>query len=185
MQRAVHVGLWRCNIVFKPAWQRFPARVDHAERGVAVIDGVHDDTDCDQIVDFVNTGILPLHLTIDAVEMLRSPADAGLDARRGELFANDALCVIQRLLSLRLLFAELAADVGIFLRHHIHEGKILHLALDGAHAETMRQRSVDLQRFLGFARAFVWVAVGERTHVVQTVRKFDDHDADIRRNGEK
>ncbi|MPM50584.1 hypothetical protein SDC9_97326 [bioreactor metagenome] len=185
MQRAVHVWFRRSNIVLKPSRQRLPARVDHAQCSVAVVYGVHNDADGDQVVDFVDAGILPLHLAIDAVKMLRASANAGFNARGGKLFANDSLGVVQRFLSLRLLFAKLATDIGIFLRHEIHKREVFHLAFDGAHAEAMRKGSVDLQRFFCFAGAFIRVTVSQRAHVMQTVGELDDDHANIRRDGKK
>ncbi|MPM73412.1 hypothetical protein SDC9_120392 [bioreactor metagenome] len=47
MERAVHVRFWRCDVVFESTRNRFPVCVNHAERGVTVVDGVHDDANRD------------------------------------------------------------------------------------------------------------------------------------------
>ena len=183
MERTVHVWFWRCDIVLKPTRDWLPVCVNHAERGITVVDGIYDDANRNEIVNLVDARTLALHLAVYAVKVLWAAADAAFDTGLVELFANDALCVFQRFRTLRLFFAELLADVRVLLRQQIHEREVFHFALDGAHAETVRQRSVHFERFLCFSNALVGVAICERTHVVQPVRELDDDHANVRRNG--
>ena len=60
-------------------------RVDDAERGVAVADVVDEQADGVHVVDLAELRALALHLLPDAVDVLRSALDVGMDAGRLEL----------------------------------------------------------------------------------------------------
>ena len=64
------------------------------------------------------------------------------------------------------------------------EGEILELPLDLAHAETVGERRVDVERFLCDGAAAFRAQRAERLHVVEAVRQLDQHHADVlgRRN---
>ena len=53
VQGMVHIDLGYGDIVLEAARDLVPQRVDDAQHGIAVRDGVHDDADGDQVVDLV------------------------------------------------------------------------------------------------------------------------------------
>ena len=185
VQRAVHIRFWRGNIVLKPAGERLPACVQNAERGIAVVDRIDNHADCDQIIDFIDAAIDALHLAINAVQMLWPPADGSVDTGLRYLLADALHGIVQYLFAIGTLLLKLAFDVRILIRHEVLKRKILKLALDGAHTKAVRERCIDIQRFLGLAHPLIGIAIGERSHIVQSVGQFDDDHAHIRRNGEE
>ena len=70
MQGLVHVRLRHCNIVFKPSRNRRPFGVNQSQHGIAVFYRIYDDTNGNQIKDFIQLLVLQCHLLVDAVQML-------------------------------------------------------------------------------------------------------------------
>ena len=159
--------------------------MQHTKRRITVIDRINDDTNCDQIIDFIDAAIDSLHLAVDAVQMLRAAADGSMDACVRHLFDDALHGVVQNLFAVGALLLKLAFDIGVFVRHEILERKILELAFDGAHTKAMRKRCIDVQGFFCLAHPFIGVAVGERAHIVQPVGKFNDYHAHISCDGQK
>ncbi len=86
---------------------------------------------------------------------------------------------------LGLLGGDGAFELFVFIRPYIPKAEILKLALDGAHAEAVGQRCVDLQRFFGLADTLFLTAVFQRAHVVQPVRELDDDHPHILGDGQE
>ena len=77
MQRLVHIRLRHGDVVLEPARDRRVHLMDHAEGRVAVLDGLHDDADREEIVDLIQGLALVDHFPVDAEEMLGASADLG------------------------------------------------------------------------------------------------------------
>ena len=82
VQRLVEIGPRNRDEVLDAAGNRAPLVVDHAERGVAVLDRIGDDAQRHQVVDLVDRDLLALEFLEDGV----GPLDAAFDAR-GNAFA--------------------------------------------------------------------------------------------------
>ena len=63
-------------------------RVDRAEGGVAVPDGLHLDPDADEVVDLIELAALHDHLLVDAPQVLRSAGHLGRDVHLGKARAQ-------------------------------------------------------------------------------------------------
>ena len=89
----------------------------------------------------------------------------------------------------RLAFAAQRIDFGGELRVgegiDVAEGEVFELAAQFAHAETVRERSVHVERLASDAALLLRVQVLERAHVVQAVGELDDDHAQIRDHGQQ
>ena len=62
-----------------------PEGVHHTEGVIAVLLGIDDNANGDEIVDLIEGLVLRLHLPVDGVKVLGPPVDFALDAREPEL----------------------------------------------------------------------------------------------------
>src|SRR5690606_32293231 len=70
VDRAVVVLLGRRDIILETARNHRPGRVDRAERGIAVLDGVHDHTEAEDVGKLLERESLGLHLAKDGPRLL-------------------------------------------------------------------------------------------------------------------
>ena len=103
VERLVHVGLGRADIVLEAAEDRAVQVVNDAEHVVAVRHGVDDDAEREEVEHLVHRLILRVHLAVDAVGVLHAAVD---------LEIRDVL-LLQARLDLRL--------------HAVHKGLVLGL----------------------------------------------------------
>ena len=123
--------------------------MDHAERAIAVLDGVGNDAQSEKIVDLVERDFLPLELLIDRVGALH----AGFHARRNALaaqFGFNGLAHSSRYSSLAVRWLSIdVRDLGVGFGIEILECEIFQFAADLAHAEAVGDGGVNFQ---GLAR---------------------------------
>ena len=65
VERLVHILLRHRNIVFEPTRNRFVHLMDDTQRRIAVLDRIHNNADCKQIIDLIDGLALVDHLLID------------------------------------------------------------------------------------------------------------------------
>ena len=153
--------------------------MDQTEDRVAVLHALGDDADRQQVVDLIYARALLLELLVDAVEALDAPLDARFDAMLLELLLQRPFDFFQE------VFAFLAALVDGCLhlleahRVDVAKGEVLELAAHLAHAQAMRQRSVDVQRLLCNGLLAFDTKVLQGAHVVQPVGQLDEDDAHV------
>ena len=75
MQRLVHVGLGRGDIVLEPAGNGAEQIMDVAEHVIAVGDVVYDHTECVEIVPLVDGLVLRAHFAVNGVGVLDAAVD--------------------------------------------------------------------------------------------------------------
>ncbi len=85
----------------------------------------------------------------------------------------------------RALGGHLGDQVAIVVRLEELERQVLELGLDAGHAESMRQRGVDLASLEGDAAPPLRRQVLERAHVVEPVGELDDDDSRVFRDREE
>ncbi len=122
------------------------------ERGVAVLHRVDDDPDADQVVDVVELAALHDHLLVDAPEVLRAPADVGVDVQLVQALAHLGEHLGEVEVALGRAGRHHLVDLGVALGVQRGEGEVLQLLLDLLHAEAVGQRGVDVERLLGDAQ---------------------------------
>ena len=163
-----------------------PQRMHRAERGVAIAHRMRDDAQCHQIVDLGEFLALALHLLVDGPIVLGTAVDL-------EVLQADAVELIgKRLDGLgKVALADLArlshhardALVGIGLQ--VEEGQVLELPLNRAHAQAVGQGRVHVHGLASLKQATILTQGRQRTHVVQTVGKFNDDDTNVLGHGEE
>ncbi len=183
VQRLVHVRLGHGDVVVELPGHRAPQRVHDAEGGVAVLHVVHEHADGVEVVDLGELGALALHLLGDRVEVLRPPADLGVDRDLCELLAQDADGLVDEALARSSPVRQRLDQLAVLLGLEVLEGEVLELPLDLPHAQPMRQRRVDLHRLARDALLLLRRQVLERLHVVEPVGELDDHDPHVLGHG--
>ena len=158
--------------------------MDDADRAVAVLDGIDEDTDAGEVEDLVELLAAAAHLHVDGVEVLDAAVDIGLDARALERLVQELRRFVDVVLAIGAPLRHPSLDLLVLARVQRGEGEVLELPLEVVDAETMRQRRVDLERLLGLLDLLLLAQIAERVHVVQAVAELDEDDADVRRHGD-
>ena len=158
--------------------------MDDAQHRVAVLHGVHQHADGDQIEDLLERLVLKHHLAVDAVEVLGPAVDLVVDVHLLDLVAERADDGADVRLALGALHADLDDQVLIALWIEVAQAQVLELLLDLVDAQAVCDGRVDVQRLLCDALLTLRRLRLERTHIVQPVRQLDEHHADVLAHGE-
>ena len=185
VQRLVHVRLGHGDVVLEAARNLGPHGVHYAQHEVAVLLGVDQNAQRDQIVDLVEGLVLGLHLLVDGVEVLGPAGDLGLDAGLAQPRAQLLGHVGDQALALLALHAHQPHQLLVALGIDVAQRQILQLPLDGVHAHAVGQRRVDVQRLPGDGNLALRLLVLQRAHVVQAVGQLDQHHADVLGHGQE
>ena len=186
VERLVVIDLGHGDIVFKATGHGVPQRVHRAERGVAIAHRMRDDAQCHQVVDLGEFLALALHLLVDGPIVLGTAVDLEVfQANAVELVGErlDGLGQIALTDLARLRHHARDALVGIGLQ--VEEGQVLELPFNGAHAQTVGQGRIHVHGLASLKQATVLTQGCKGAHVVQTVGKLNDDDADVLGHGEE
>ena len=154
--------------------------MNDAERGIAVLDRLRDESKRNEVVDALEVNLLPHQLQMDAVEAL-DPSVERVD-RNLRLVETRAQCLRQLVddafgvLPSRFNFR---AKPFVRLRLEVLERQLFELVLDLAHAEAVGDRGVDVEGFLGDLDSALFREVVQRPHVMETVGELDEDDANV------
>ncbi len=179
VQRLVQIGPGNRYVVLDPARNRFPQVVEDAQDGVAVLDGVGDHPDGDEIEDLIDADLLAPHLVIDAIDPFDAAFQAGRNVVLGELGGDHGLGFFDKILADRAAGFDQGHRVLIGDRVEKAECEVLEFAADARHSEPVRQRRIDLQRLARNALSSVRRQVLQGAHVVQPVGQFHKQDPDV------
>ena len=185
VQGLVKVWLWHGDVVFDAAWHWFPQGMHEAEHDVAILHGVDEDADGDEVVDLIEVFVLVDHLAVDAVEMFWSAGDLVFEVDGVHFpaqIADDFVDVFQAFLALH---GNALNEVVVDLWLEISKREVFELPFELDDTETVCQRRIDLQCFLSDAFLLLWRLETHGAHVVQSVGELDDDDADILRHGDE
>ena len=180
VQRLIHVRLRHRDEVLEPSGQRFPQRMDLAERAVAVLHRSYDHPHRGEVVDLVELPTLLGHLRVDRVEVLGPAGDLGIDPELVELLGQVLPGLVDVALALGPLLGDQSLDLPVLAGMECLEREVLELPLDRVDTEPVRDRGVDVERL---ARLVDLLLLGDRVdrpHVVQAVGELDQDDADVR-----
>ncbi len=150
VERLVHVRLRRGNIILKPVRQRAEHIVDNAEDVIAVVHRVDNDADGVNVIDFIHRTPLNEHFAVNAVDALDAPFEINVrDCERNTL-ADALFRQLDEMLTLAGTQLQPVFDFPISNRVKDAQREILQLLLDGADAEPVRNRRINLHVFTGF-----------------------------------
>ena len=179
VQRLVHVGLRRGDVVLKALGDRGKFVVHDAEHRVALVRGIHDDPHGIDVINLVKVSALHVHLAVDAVDALDPALQKELHALFFQSGLDLFLDVFQKLLPLTLFELEQPLDFLIGNRVQKAQRDVLQFLLDGADTQAVSQRSIDLHRLQRLFPSLILLPVFASAHVVQPVGQFYDDDAHV------
>ena len=159
--------------------------MDNAQYPVAVTHGFHQYADSRQIIDFADILFVAQHFLVNAVKMLGTPLDFRLDARLADFLLNLLNSRINKRLPFLALLLDVLDQIIIFFRFQITQAEVFKFPLDIGNTQTIRQRRINFDGFLGNAFLLVFAHIFERAHIMQTVSQFHHDDADILGHGQK
>src|SRR5579862_3563071 len=187
MKRLVAVLLRHRDIIFEAFGYR---QVDGRNNSVCgktivCIFGIEDDTNCEEIINFIERFAAFDHLVEDAEQMLRT----ALDLERNLRFAESLFNGLNKLLDVRLaLFTfgfELVGNFFVFFGMEIFEREILHLPFHFGDPEPVGEWRVNIDCLFGKPLLLFGRQVFEGAHVMQAVGEFQEHHADVAHHRKK
>ena len=156
-----------------------------AEHIVAIRHRIDNDAYRADVIDFVHRFVLGIHLAVDRIDVLNARRNRILDARLGQFAADAVLDTLEKNLLLLALLFQALDDLVISNRVEDFERQVLQLPLDAAHAQTVRDRRVNLHRFERLIPLFALRKELEGARVVQAVSQLDEDNADILGHGKE
>ena len=156
--------------------------MDGAEGGPAVLLGVDDRPDGDQVVDVVEFLAAHDHLLVDRPEVLRPSGHLGLYPEVGETLFHQLKHLFELLATSGGPQGDHLGDLGKAFGMKGLERKIFELPLDLLDPETMGERGVDVPGLLCDPAPLPLRQRVDRPHVVEAVGELDDEDAPVPRH---
>src|SRR6185437_1798679 len=180
VQRLITVRLRLRDVILDPFLHRSPSVMDDTKCMVAIRNAVDENADSKEIVYLLVWLVAIHHLLVDGPEVLRPARDLDIgDSRarhfRGERFAHP----LDEIVALGALLRNETREVAICICLEMLEGKILQLPAHLRHSETVRQRRVEIARFLPYAATLFFGKRLQRAHVVKPIGQLDDDDARV------
>ena len=186
VQRLVHVLLGSGDVVVELSGDRAPHAVGDAQGGITVSYLVDDHAQGVQVIDvaeFLALGRILLDLVVYRVDALGPAVHVRAQAIVGQLRLEPVGHVGHVGLALGSPGRQHAGNLAVFAFVQMAESQVVQLPLELPDAQAMGQRRVDVQGFLGDAPPLVFGERVQRAHVVQPVREFDEHHADVLGHG--
>ena len=185
VQRPVTVGAGAGDEVLDAPRHRPPQGMNEPEDGVTGGHVLGDDADGQQVVDLVEGDLGALDLLVNGVEPLDAPLHPGLDAVFPQLLDQSVFYAAQKLLALDAAGLHGRSHLLVAHRVGVAKGQVLEFAAHLAHAQPVRQRSVDLLGLAGDGLPAVRLQVLQGAHVVQAVSQLDEHHAHVLHHGQQ
>ena len=180
VQALVAVGLGGGNVVAEALVNGHVLVVHHAQGEVAVLHLVHQDAHGEEVQDLLEGLLALVDFAPDGIEVLGAAENAEvLQAVVRQALAQWSHGLLDDLLALLALQLDLLHQFLIEVRLQHFQAQILQLPLDGAHAETVGQWSVDLQGLTGDALGLLGLQAVQGAHVVQAVGELHEDHADV------
>ena len=154
----------------------------HADRRVAIVDGLYQHADAHQVEDLVEVVTTHGHLLVDRPVVLRPSHHLGGDAVGGKLSLQHVGDLPQRPVAGRRVVRDHAHNLLVLLRLQDGESQVFQLPLHTRHAQAVRQRGDDVERFLRLLRLLLRRQKAHGPHVVQAISHLDHQHARILRH---
>ena len=179
MQRLIHIGFRHCDIIFESAGDRLVHLMDNTKSCITVLHSIYNDTYSKQVINLINGFILIDHLLIDAEEMLHTAIhlcpDIGILHMLLYLFHDRINKFLTGAFAKGNLFNQIIVDI----RLQILKRKIIQFHLDLGNTKPHSNRSIDIHGFPCLLLLFLRSHILQGTHIMKTVCKFDQDNADI------
>ena len=185
MQGLIHIGFRHRYIILEAARNRTPHAVYDTQRTVAVLNGVYQHTDSQQIINLAQLLMVTQHFLMNAVKVFRSALNFAADTGLLDSVLQRCHSLVNHILALTAFNFYLLYQVVINIRLHITEGQILQLPFNGVDTKTMCERRINLQCFPGNRLLLMHRHILHRAHIMQTVGQLNQYDADIARHRQK
>ena len=99
VQGLIHVWLRHCDIVLKPHRKRSVHLMHHTQNRITFRNCVNNNTNCEKVINFINSLVLGIHLTENTVKMLCSSFDFEMMEAHGHIFIPNIIrCYISAIL---------------------------------------------------------------------------------------
>ena len=185
MKGLVHIGLRHSDIILKAPGNRGIELVNKAQHRITVLYRIHDNADGKQIIDLVYGLVLVYHLLVNGEEVLDSSFNVGSDAGLFDMLPHLLHNLVDSLFPNLSFKMYLLRQIVIHLRLQVFQGQVVHLNLNLADTQTIRQRRINLQGLSGLFLSFLRTLVFQSTQIMQAIRQLDDDDPDILGHGYK
>ena len=150
VQALIHIGLGGGNIILKTPGHQIEQVVDVTQHIITVGNGINDHPESIHIIQLAYALALCLHFAVDGIDVLDAAVNCAVDADRGQTGGDLALDGLHKFVGLGLMGLKVLHDLIVARGVEILEAGILQLPFDLLHAETVRQRGVDVHRLAGF-----------------------------------
>ncbi len=146
MQRAIVVFLGIRDVVVELARNIRPQVVNGSERRVALFDVLNEDSHRADVVQRVQAAVFTLHFSPDAIDVLRSTGNVGVDAIRLQFIVQLNPHSLDEALAFCAFFVKRFGDPEVGVGIEIAERQILEFPLELPYAEAIRECRVDFAR---------------------------------------
>ena len=185
VQRLVEVRPGHGDVILEPAGHGPPHLMDHAERRVAVADGVRNHAHGQQVVNLIDRAVLAQTLLVNGIEALHAAVDFGGNSVFVEALANRVLQFREKSLEFFSFGDDGILQLLVSLGLEVAESNVLQLAADQTHSQAVRDRGINIERFAGDALLLFGREETERAHVVQPVGQLHHDDAHVVHHGQQ
>jgi len=185
VQRLITVGLGDGNEVLEAPVHRLVQRMHGTQRHVAAHGTVDHHTEAVHVHQLGEGLVLVAHLRIDAPGGFDPPDHVGRDMVLVQALRQRQLDLAHGLATIAQRRPDALADDAVAIGMKPLETQLLQLGLELVHAQSLRDRRVDLQRLAGNPATRRRVFGTQRAHVVQSVGQLDQDHAQVARHRQK
>jgi hypothetical protein len=185
VKRPVAVCLRLRDVVVEFPRERGPQVVHQPERGVTVLDALDEDANRTDVVERVDTRVLASHLVPDAVDVLRSSGNVGVQPGRCELVLERRLDVFDVVRPVEAALIDQLGDLLVGMRFERAKRKILELPFELPDAEPVSERREQILRFARGLQTMVALAADQKPQRLRAFRKLDEHHANVADHGQQ
>ena len=159
--------------------------MDQAEDCIAILHGLGDDADREEIVYLIHGDALALQFLIDGVQALDAPVDAGGDVVFDKALVQDGVDIAEKLFALLAVRFDGGTDLIVTDGIDIAKRQVLEFTANFAHAETVSEGGINVEGFSSDSLLPFRLKMFQGAHVVETIGEFDEHHANIGDHGEE
>ena len=147
--------------------------MDDAERRVAVLDRIDENTYRANVVNRVDATRLPPHLVPDAVDVFRAAGHIGLYAGVGQFLPQNGDDVVDEALPVQAALVQILRDLLVLVRLECAKAQILEFPLQLPHTQPVCERRKDVEDLLRRLAAQGLVGIHQIAQRLRALGKLD------------